>query len=356
MKKKIGTSIAVRPDTIVEARYSLTPEQNDFLDIFLTEIDDEDSNKLEYTLELRKYTNMFPKGKMKNVYRDLSKAVSGFENKGFSIISDSKKEHYAWFSKITYNNGEGTISLEIGRSFKEVLIQMRRAAYYNLKFPLSLTNIYSKRIYYMLKQYEDTGFRIDNLEDLRKKLECPDSYNKWSLFKVKVLDVAMREINNTDILVDYEAIYAKNKIVRIKFNIRKKNVIDGTTYTSLSLSETDYAEVIRLADRALHQDYKEEAERYVIWTSLKVKPEKIKTSKKAYLKKVIISDENKNEFMLEINQERKRRKNSDVEAELDKQWEIEHEETIKRKMAEHGVNTPEELNEKLAEMFSLNKA
>lgn len=354
MKKKVGTSVAVRPDTIVEARYSLTPEQNNFLDIFLSEIDDEDSNNLEYTLELKKYVPLFHNGKNKNIYRDLSKAVSEFENKGFSIISENKKEHYAWFSRIVYNAGEGSISLEIGKSFKEVLIQMKRAAYYNLRFSLGLKNSYAKRIYYMTKQFEDTGIRIDLLDDLRIKLDCPPSYKKYGLFKTKVLDVAIKEINEkTDIFLQYFEVYEKNKVTRIKFIIKKKQMIEGNTYTNFGLAEEEYEELRRCAHSELEEEYKEESERYVIWTASKMNPDKVKTSKKAYLKKVITSEDNKNEFMQELKRESSRQKVLNEQDELEKQWEREAQETIQRKMKEHGVNSPEELREKLAEIFAI---
>lgn len=38
MKKKKGKNITVKPDAIVEARYSLTSHQNDLLDIFLADV------------------------------------------------------------------------------------------------------------------------------------------------------------------------------------------------------------------------------------------------------------------------------------------------------------------------------
>ena len=362
MKDKKGKEIAVRPDKIVEARYSLTAAQNDFLDIFLTEIDDTDENKVSYNLELKKYAHLFPKGKSKNIYRDMKIAVDALLDAKFYIHSeqtgDDKK--YNWIAGRTYNNKKGTIDVEISKTLKEYLIQMKRGSYYKIVFPLSLYNTYSKRLYYMLKQYQDTGWRIDNVDDLRSKLECPVSYNKYSLFKAKVLETAIIEINEkTDIWIDYEEIFNKNKVIRIKFNVNE-NVINAKRetidlYTNLQLTDTDYEEIRRLAHQELEEDYKEDAERYVIWTTNKMDPDKIKFNKKAYLKKVLISDQNKNDFISEIEMERRRKRNVEAYEEIEKQLEDEMNQQLQEKMKEHGVSTPEELSEKLAGMFGLNK-
>jgi plasmid replication initiation protein len=75
-----------------------------------------------------------------------------------------------------------------------------------------------------LKLYEDTGKRVDNLDALRKKLECPKSYKKYSLFKQNVLRPAYEEINgNSDISFEYEEVKQKNKVTGLIFRIKTNN-------------------------------------------------------------------------------------------------------------------------------------
>ncbi|WP_252235748.1 RepB family plasmid replication initiator protein [Clostridium sp. ZS1] len=67
---------------------------------------------------------------------------------------------------------------------------------------------------------------MDNLDKLRNKLQCPKSYDKYGLFRTKVLDMAYEEINNcSDILFDYEEIKTGRKVTSIKFTIKKKKDI-----------------------------------------------------------------------------------------------------------------------------------
>lgn len=358
MKKKIGDMITVRPDSIVEARYSLTPKQNDLIDIFLTEIDSEDNNTYNYILEISKYKTLFPNEGSGNIYRNLKSAVESFEGKGFRISNsdETKAIYFPWFSKIEYNDGSGQIILEIGQSFKKILIEMKRAIYYKPQYSLSLENMYAKRIYYMLKQYEDTGYRYDELNVLREKLECPPSYNRYFSFKSKVLDPAKEQINkSTDIIIDYEEIYKKNKVVRIKFNIKKKKLIEGEELlTSLLLKNTEIKEIETFIKNDLGE-YGSEAEKYIYWSIEKINPENIKSNKKAYLKKVLCNDENKEEFIKHLTETNRkiasREKNEKLLRDTEKQLLQEMDDSRNTLMKEYNVQTPEELNEILANKF-----
>ena len=53
--KKGGDLICKRPETIIEARFSLTKRQNDVLDMVFSSI--EDDNKLRYEIDVVKYSN-----------------------------------------------------------------------------------------------------------------------------------------------------------------------------------------------------------------------------------------------------------------------------------------------------------
>jgi len=216
---KKGKYIAVRPNTLIEARYDLTSSQNDILDMVLSKIHN-DNNYL-YELSINDYKNLYNKD-TSNIYRDLKKAVKEFEGKGFYLIDNQNKKEifFSWFASILYSDEEGKIIIELGQRLKNLLVEMKKRIYYKIEYPLNFNSIYSKRIYYYLKSFEDTGWRIDNLDTLRKKLQCPKSYNKYSFFKIKVLDMAYKEINNySDISFEFEEIKTGRKVTNIKFII-----------------------------------------------------------------------------------------------------------------------------------------
>jgi len=217
-------NIATRPLSIIEAKFDLEAKQNDIIDMLLTEI--KDDNQIVYELNIDKYKNIY-NSNTSNIYRDMKKAVKLFENKGFHTIIDNQETWYSWFTKITYKDREGVIQLKIDSELKELLTEVKQRISYDIGNTLNCVSKYSKRLYYYLKLYEDTGWRIDTIENLCVKLKCPDSYIKnYGKFKEKVLNIALQEINNiTDIYFDYEEIKEGRKTARLKFNIKSKNTV-----------------------------------------------------------------------------------------------------------------------------------
>jgi plasmid replication initiation protein len=227
--KKGGELIGRRPEAIIEARFKLTKKQNDIVDMVFASI--EDDGKLEYQIDVNKYGKLYNIKDKSNVYRDFKKAVATFEGKGFSLSTKNKdnKEHriyFSWFSSIDYIDGESKIVLELGQKLKTLMLSAKKACFYQLKYTLNFNNIYSKRLYYYLKSYENsskngTGWRIDNLDELRIKLECPKSYGRYADFKRFVLKPAYEEINgSSDISFEYEETKIKGKVINLKFYIK----------------------------------------------------------------------------------------------------------------------------------------
>jgi plasmid replication initiation protein len=171
-----------------------------------------------------------------SIYKEIKKTVLTFELKGFAINTkdDSNKSHriyFAWFSSIEYLDGQGKIVLELGKSLKEIMLSAKKACFYQLKYSLNFKSIYSQRIYYYLKSFENsnknnTGWRTDNLDELRSKLECPVTYNRYADFKRYVLKSAQNEINgNSDIQFEFEEIKKNSKVTALKFIIKPNNLI-----------------------------------------------------------------------------------------------------------------------------------
>ena len=225
--KKGGELICRRPEAIIEARFNLTKRQNDIIDMVFATI--ENDNKFQYEIDLSKYSKLYTIKDKSNIYRDLKKAVVSFEGKGFSITQKTEKEnriYFNWFSHIAYFDGERKIIVALDPTLKELMLSAKKACFYQIKYTLNFHSIYSKRLYYYLKSYENsnkdgTGWRTDNLNELRAKLNCPKTYNVYYQFKRYVLKIAYEEINgDSDISFEYEETKVKGKVTNLKFYIK----------------------------------------------------------------------------------------------------------------------------------------
>jgi len=238
--KRGGKLICKRPETIVEARFKLTKKQNDILDMVFATIENDD--KLEYEIEINKYAKLYILKNQSNVYADLKKATKSFEGKGFRILNKEEKreDYFPWFSRITYLDGESKIVVELGKTLKQIFLDVKRACFYNIIYSLNFKSIYSQRLYYYLKTFEDTGFRVDNLEELKIKLVCPSSYKNFSDFKRFVMVPAYEDINgNSDINFEYEPQYTGKKVTNLKFYIKANKPKILNEHTSLPNAATE---------------------------------------------------------------------------------------------------------------------
>lgn len=238
-KKRGGTEIAFRPQTIIEARYDLDRRQNDILDILLGivgEGDDTEENT-RYEINIADVKHLYNLQDESNAYSYLQKAVKKFEGSGFRLKEDEGTDiYYPWFSKIKYqkkrgDEGRSKIVLDLHPEVKQMIMSAKQGAYYRIEYPLNLTKKYSKRLYYLLKDRENWngGTFTVAFEELRKMMKIPESYANGNV-KREILDKPYEEINgsNLDISFEYDLIYEKlpsgqRSLGGVQFHVKKRN-------------------------------------------------------------------------------------------------------------------------------------
>ena len=247
-KKRGGTEVAFRPQTIIEARYDLDRRQHYILDILLGivgEGDDTEENT-RYEINIGDVKHLYNLHDESNAYSYLQKAVKKFEGLGFRLKEDEGTDiYYPWFSKIKYQKKRGDenrskIVLDLHPEVKEMIMSAKQGAYYRIEYPLNLTKKYSKRLYYLLKDKEtfNGGVFVIAFDELRKMMKIPDSYANGNV-KREILDKPFQEINgNTDISFEYELIYERlpsgqQSISAVRFRVtrikRNRTVVEYET-------------------------------------------------------------------------------------------------------------------------------
>jgi len=115
----------------------------------------------------------------------------------------------------------------------------------------------------MLKSFEDTGWRIDKIDDLKHKLYCPQTYKNFATFRKKVLDMASEEINNaSDIKFTYEQMKTGRKVTAIKFHIVSNKSKGKLAVTTDKIEDT---ELIKQVQAICHKHSISESEaKYMI--------------------------------------------------------------------------------------------
>lgn len=161
-------------------------------------------------------------------YEGLASASEKLVRRYFSYSPEQGKKTVAnWILRSTYSEGGVDVFFT-----DEVLTMLRlfdkQNPYtrYKKEIILKLKGDYSFEIYHIAKKNEGLGKTDVSLEDLRKNLDVPKSYEDLSNLKKRVLDTSCEEISkNTDINLSYETVKRGRSVVAIRFIIKNKTSI-----------------------------------------------------------------------------------------------------------------------------------
>lgn len=232
-----------RPRKLVEAKYGITKTQNDVMDYVIGVVlaeDDVDRSNLVYELKISDFVPYYDASNEKSIYTNFRNMVSMSIKDTFLVESEDGRDEAEcfWAQSAYYDNVDHRVKVKLGEDFKNILNAVKKergaGAYYNLSTAFSLSSQYSKRIYYMCKEWAgkgSTNTRYDTVDGLREKLRVPGSYC-YGMFKERVLEKAVDEINKkTDITISYDEIKKKglggSKVIGVTWHIQRKSQIAG---------------------------------------------------------------------------------------------------------------------------------
>lgn len=233
MKKSysVQTNKAYRPRSITEARLAMSASENDVFDILLTYINRENDipENLYYELNIADFKKEFGLEYEQNAYKKIRNATLKLSDKSIEILDEQNRfVKFCLFQTVRWNEKSKKVEVELGSYIKKLLVneKYKSSTFYRIKYTLPMDSQYSKRLYIMFNEWLKTGIRYDSVDILRDKLQVPKSY-KYNMFKQRVLDISLREINeSTDIYVTYtetkQPVRGGQKVIGITFNIKKK--------------------------------------------------------------------------------------------------------------------------------------
>jgi plasmid replication initiation protein len=216
-------------DFVRHARNQMSAQELDIIYFWISKIKptDADFNDITFTVEeLCEICGINESGKN---YSDVKKAVKSIADKSCWVEMKNGAEWLVrWLDLAIIEPNSGTMTIRLGQSIKPFLLHLINIGNYSqaelINF-LALRSKYGKRLYEILKSYENLieyTFEIDAL----KKILCSEKYDMYKDFRVKVLDVAIKEINDFgDISVTYTIIKKGKKAHKIKFIIKPKKGI-----------------------------------------------------------------------------------------------------------------------------------
>ncbi len=162
-----------------------------------------------------------------NGYQRMKDAEENLFNRRFSYIDDrGKLIKSRWVQQVTYLDDEGAIELVFTLAVVNGISRIDGAedffTSYLLEQTASMDSIYSVRLYELLVQWVTAkNTPLFELEKFRDQLGIEaHEYKRMGNFKLRVLDLAVKEINEkSDIKVSYTQVKKGRTITGFKFRV-----------------------------------------------------------------------------------------------------------------------------------------
>jgi plasmid replication initiation protein len=214
-------------DLIQKTRYTLSAQEQKVLLYTISKIKPNDTTQ-EFTFSIKALCEICGIEFHSKNYSNFKATIKHLADKSFWIAQEEKQILCRWYNKVEINEKDLTVYLKLDEKLIPYLTAIKENyTSYILENVLVMKSKYSIRLYEILKSYANLKEYIVSVENLKDKLQCAE-YPIYNNFKVRVLDMAINEINNyTDIKVSYKAIRENRRIVALKFNI---DLIDITEY------------------------------------------------------------------------------------------------------------------------------
>lgn len=239
-------------DLIQKNRFELSlPEQKTIAYIcsMIKPIDLKDSiqgipYQLEYEFNIREYCKIcgidYDNGKN---YLDIKFTLKRLSDRSMWLETETGEVLCRWLSKVWINKRSGIVNIRIDEDLAPYLFNLKvKFTQYQLYNVLAMKSAFSVRIYELVKSYAYQKCKIFEINELKRLLMVDNvkSYNNFKDFRRKVLEIAQREINKmTDLNISYEPITKGRKVVKIKFIIQHKDIMERLSAEQTVNNELD---------------------------------------------------------------------------------------------------------------------
>lgn len=259
-----GNEIVAQNNLLVESPRNLNLQEQKLFLFLISKINPQkfDQN-LKFRISAKEFAKALEVTDTSNSYRYIRNLVRALQRKivtlhriedGVETITDVALIPYA-----KYWSTLGYADIEINSVLHPYLLELNKEfTRYKLSNVVKLSSLYAIRLYEMLKKQEIIGKRIFSINDLRKKLNIPpNSLKLFKDFRVKVLEIAQREINQkTDLTIDYTFHKEGRKFANVEFDIESKSNSVSNKYSQtieLQKKQTDIAKKLLKYDFSINE-------------------------------------------------------------------------------------------------------
>lgn len=233
-------NIVTKSNRLIEAEYSMAAMEFKVVQTVFSNIQPTSSRHSVFKFPIRQFMDMLEL-KGESGYSQLKQITLNLF-KPIEITVDGETKQVSWFQLVNYNEGTGTITIEVNSFWQEYLYSLEgNFTSYKLFNITHLSSSYSPRLYELLKMRVGlNGEKEYSIKELKAKLGIEEGkYPKFGNFKQRVLLPAQRELKEqSDIFFEFEEIKHGRATTHLRFFIYRNNrnkVIEAPIGPNVSL-------------------------------------------------------------------------------------------------------------------------
>lgn len=228
-----NTNYVVQANSLITGKQSLKLNSAKLIRAAIMQVVWEDQELKPYVITINELAKLL-KVSSSNLYRDIDKLTDDILNNPVLIKTETSRKtswiKIPWVTRCEYQSDVG-IAIKLNDELKPFLINLKeRYTQYTFDNINSMKSVYSIRIMemilekIMIKFIPKEGLNIKlSVREIREACDCEDTLERFSQLKSRVIDTAVREINE---LTMYSLSYTYEKegrtIVGIVFHINTK--------------------------------------------------------------------------------------------------------------------------------------
>lgn len=212
-------------DLIQKSRFDLSTQEQKIILYLISKIRPEDTELHEYEFSIVEFCKIcgidYANGKN---YGNIKKTIKSLNDKSIWVtLKDGGETTIRWIERPYINKNSGAIKIKLDELMKPYLLQLQeRFTQYELLYTLPMKSQYAIRFYELLKSYEWKKTVDMEIDELKRMLNA-EHYTRFYDFKKKVLEIAMKEIDDyTDLKVEYTLKKKGKQFTGIVFQIGTK--------------------------------------------------------------------------------------------------------------------------------------
>ena len=216
-------------NAITQARYDYTACQLDIFFFLLSRLRRDDAPDREYTIYVKDVETLT--GRQWN-YQQLREATADMGSRMFEVENERTYQQLWMFQRVEYIKGKGCLQIQLATPIRPFLFNLKENfTSYQLHSALKLSSKYATRIYQLVSQWKDKATtRTYPLDEFKQMLHLkdpkgkePELFQNISQLKARVLDIAVRQVNeHTDLKIDYQLLKKGRAYDAVRFTIARQ--------------------------------------------------------------------------------------------------------------------------------------